>query len=63
MVTNLLFGSAGLMGDKDKQEFRERVCNDSEEIVAAFKTKRDSYVFTNTRFDSGGRAGVDGQEA
>ena len=49
MVTNLLFGSAGLMGDKDKQEFRERVCNDSEEIVAAFKTKRDSYVFTDTR--------------
>ena len=49
MVTNLLFGSAGQMGDKDKQEFRERVCNDNEEIVAAFKTKRDSYVFTDTR--------------
>ena len=49
MVMNALIGAAGLMSDKDRQEFAHRVCADGEQIEAAFKTKRDSYVFTDRR--------------
>ncbi len=47
---NALIGAAGQMSDKDKQKFYDRVCVDGEVILAAFKTKRDSYVFTERRF-------------
>ena len=47
---NALVGAAGQMKDKDQRSFQERVCSDGETIVAAFRTKRDSYVFTDRRF-------------
>ena len=50
MVLNALLGAGGQMNDKDKQEFVDRVCVDDENIEAAFKTRRDSYVFTDRRF-------------
>lgn len=50
MVMNALVGAAGQMKDSDQQEFQKRVCSDGESIVAAFRTKRDSYVFTDRRF-------------
>ncbi len=49
MVMNALSGGAGLMSEKDRQDFAERVCADGEQIEAAFNTKRDSYVFTDRR--------------
>ena len=49
MVMNALIGAAGVMSDKDRQEFAERVCAEDEQIEAAFKTRRDSYVFTDRR--------------
>ena len=50
MVLNALLGTGGLMSDKERDEFSQRVCADGEQIEAAFKTKRDSYVFTDSRF-------------
>ena len=47
---NELIGAAGQMSDKDKEQFNDRVCVDGEAILATFKTKRDSYVFTDRRF-------------
>ena len=50
MVMNALIGAAGKMSDEEQQQFQNRVCADGEVILAAFKTKRDSYVFTDRRF-------------
>lgn len=50
MVMNAFVGAAGQMSDKERAEFEERVCADGETIAAAFRTKRDSYVFTSRRF-------------
>ena len=50
MVMNALIGAAGQMSDEEQEQFQNRVCADGEVILAAFKTKRDSYVFTDRRF-------------
>jgi len=50
MVMNALIGAAGQMSDKDRAQFEQRVCTKGETIVAAFRTRRDSYVFTDRRF-------------
>ena len=50
MVINALLGAAGAMSDREREEFASRVCAPGEQIEAAFKTKRDSYVFTDRRF-------------
>ena len=50
MVMNAVVGAAGQMKESDRSEFQDRVCSENEEILAAFKTKRDSYVFTDRRF-------------
>lgn len=62
MVMNALVGAAGQMKDKDQREFQERVCSDGETIEAAFRTKRDSYVFTNRRFIHEDIKGLTGQK-
>lgn len=49
MVMNALLGAAGKMSDKDQKAFEDRVCVDNETIEAAFKVRRDAYVFTNRR--------------
>ncbi|MCY3990237.1 MAG: PH domain-containing protein [Caldilineaceae bacterium] len=50
MTLNALLGAAGRMKDKDVEEFVKRVLNNDEKLVSAYRTKRDSYVFTNRRF-------------
>ncbi|MCY3749082.1 MAG: PH domain-containing protein [Chloroflexi bacterium] len=59
---NALVGAAGRMKDQDQREFQERVCSDGESIVAAFRTKRDSYVFTDRRFIHEDIKGVTGRK-
>ena len=49
MVMNALIGAAGKMSEKDQKEYEDRVCMDNETIEAAFKVRRDSYVFTDRR--------------
>ncbi len=48
-MMNALIGAAGKMPEREVAEFQSRVCIGDEEIEAAFKTKRDSYVFTDRR--------------
>ena len=50
MSLNALLGSAGRMKKKDVEDFVQRVLTSGEELVAAYRTKRDSYVFTDRRF-------------
>ena len=50
MTLNALLGAAGRMNKKDVDEFVKRVLTQEEKLVAAYRTKRDSYVFTNRRF-------------
>lgn len=50
MTLNALLGAAGRMKDKDVKEFVERILGKEEKLVAAYRTKRDSYVFTDSRF-------------
>ena len=50
MTSNVVFGAAGRMKEKDVEEFVERVLAAGETLVAAYRTKRDSYVFTDRRF-------------
>lgn len=50
MTLNAMLGVAGRMKDKDVKEFVDRILSDDETLVAAYRTKRDSYVFTNRRF-------------
>lgn len=49
-MMNALLGAAGTMGEREKSQFAGRVCADGEAIELAFRTKRDSYVFTDRRF-------------
>lgn len=62
MVMNALIGAAGQMKDKERAEFRQRVCAEGEAIVAAFRTKRDSYVFTDRRFIHEDIRGITGKK-
>lgn len=48
-MMNAIIGAAGLMSEEDKAEFADKMLLDGEGIVAAFKTRRDSYVFTEHR--------------
>ena len=50
MTSNVVLGAAGRMKEKDVEEFVERVLAAGETLVAAYRTKRDSYVFTDRRF-------------
>ena len=50
MTLNALLGTAGRMKEKDVKEFVGRVLGNDEKLVAAYRTKRDSYVFTDRRF-------------
>ncbi len=50
MTINALLGAAGQMSNRERESFAHRVCAEDEQIQAAFKTKRDSYVFTDRRF-------------
>lgn len=49
MVMRLLTGTSGHMSSKQQKEFEARVCTEGETIVAAFRTQRDSCVFTDRR--------------
>ena len=48
-LANAIIGAAGQMSQKDREAFADQILLPGEEILAAFKTKRDSFVFTNTR--------------
>lgn len=48
-LANAIIGAAGQMSQKDQEAFADQILLPGEEILAAFKTKRDSFVFTNTR--------------
>lgn len=48
-IMNAIIGAAGKMSDKDQEAFAAKILLPGERIVAAFKTKRDSYVFTEKR--------------
>ncbi len=48
-LMNAILGAAGQMSEEDQKAFADRVLLPGEQIVAAFKTKRDSYVFTESR--------------
>ena len=48
-IMNAIIGAAGKMSDKDQEAFAAKILLPGERIVAAFKTKRDSYVFTERR--------------
>ncbi len=48
-IMNALIGAAGQMSEEDQTAFAERILLPGEIIVAAFKTRRDSYVFTESR--------------
>ncbi len=48
-LMNAILGAAGQMSEQEKNTFADKMLLPGEEIVAAFKTKRDSYVFTNSR--------------
>ncbi len=50
MTLNALLGTAGRMKDQEAKEFEERILGNDEKLIAAYRTKRDSYVFTNQRF-------------
>ncbi len=48
-LMNAILGAAGQMSESDQEAFAEKMLLPGEHIVAAFKTKRDSYVFTEYR--------------
>ena len=48
-LMNAILGAAGKMSEEDQKVFAEKMLLPGERIVAAFKTKRDSYVFTESR--------------
>ena len=48
-LMNAILGAAGQMSEADQEAFAERILLPGERIVAAFKTRRDSYVFTESR--------------
>ncbi len=48
-LMNAIIGAAGQMSEEQQKEFAEKILLPGEKIVAAFKTKRDSYVFTEDR--------------
>ena len=48
-MMNAIIGAAGQMSEEDQEAFAEKILLPGEKIVAAFKTRRDSYVFTESR--------------
>ena len=48
-MMNAILGAAGRMSEEEQKEFAEKILLPGETIVAAFRTRRDSYVFTEER--------------
>lgn len=48
-MMNAILGAAGQMSEADQSAFAEKMLLPGETIIAAFKTRRDSYVFTENR--------------